>query len=119
MKVSSSIAALPYMSPVSVAMLSRIGIETISQLRSIGAVEVYAKLKQCGEAASLPLLYALEAGASGSTISDISAVRRAELIAVVSGYYALAPIASNPDPGEEIGAGVPPSPGDTGAKNRT
>jgi hypothetical protein len=107
------------MSPVSVAMLSRIGIETVSQLQSIGAVEVYARLKQSGEEASLPLLYALKAGVSGSNITDLSAARRVELVAVFASHHTLVPIESNPVHGENIGQDAPPLPGDSGALART
>ena len=67
-------------------MLGRVGIDSVGQLKAMGTVATYLRLKQAGEAASLPLLYALEAGVSGCRITDISAARRAELVAVVASH---------------------------------
>ncbi len=107
MKVSSSLAAVPVLSEVAVAMLSRIGITSVGDLRAFGAVEAYARLKRSGAAAALPLLYALEAGASGSNITDISATRRAELFAVFAAHHAQVRLAESANPGKTAAEEVP------------
>ena len=78
------------MSPVSVAMLARVGVYTADQLRDLGSLETYAKLKGQGEAVSLPLLWALEAVVSGLPMGDVSPGRRAELLAAVANLTELA-----------------------------
>lgn len=88
MKVSTSVAVLPYMSPVFVAMLGRSGIDSVDQLRAAGAIETYLSLKRNGAAVSLPLLWALEAAVSGSAIADIAPARRGELFAAVASEQA-------------------------------
>lgn len=107
MQASSSLAAVPVLSDVDVAMLSRIGITSVGDLRAFGAVEVYGRLKRSGAAAGLPLLYALEAGARGSNITNISAARRAELFAVFAGHHAQMPLAESANPGETVAEEVP------------
>ncbi|GAC1422403.1 MAG: hypothetical protein NVSMB6_23930 [Burkholderiaceae bacterium] len=101
MKVSTSVAHLPYMSPVFVAMLGRAGIESVDQLRTAGAVETYLSLKRRGAAVSLPLLWALEAAAAGSAIEGISPARRGELFAAVASEQA--EDQSRPPPGAYLG----------------
>lgn len=84
MKVATSVALLPYMCPVFVAMLARAGIDSVDQLRAAGAIATYLSLKRNGAAVSLPLLWALEAAASDSAIADISPTRRGELFGAVA-----------------------------------
>lgn len=46
--------------PGSRAMLAQAGIETVAELRRLGAVRAYARVRDSGAAASLNLLWALE-----------------------------------------------------------
>jgi DNA transformation protein len=57
---SNSIATLPQLGPKSRDMLASAHITTVAQLRKVGAVVAYAKVKQVNAQASLNLLWALE-----------------------------------------------------------
>lgn len=80
MKTPNSIAQLPFISPVTVAMLSRIGIATVDELRMVGVVEVYLNLKRAGGTVSLSLLWAFEAAATGRVPAEVCGARRAQLL---------------------------------------
>lgn len=54
------IAELPNLGPKSEAMLHRAGIKTESQLRALGAVRAFVKVRENGASPSLNLLWALE-----------------------------------------------------------
>lgn len=61
-----SIDAMRNLGPQSRAWLAEIGIETEAELREIGAVEAYLRLKfALGRKVSLVMLYAMEAAVRG------------------------------------------------------
>lgn len=60
-----SIADLPGLGPKSQAMLADAGIRSVAQLKRLGAVRAYAKVKASGAEASLNLLWALEGALTG------------------------------------------------------
>nr|WP_319564904.1 TfoX/Sxy family DNA transformation protein [uncultured Rhodoferax sp.] len=55
-----AVAELPNLGPKSQQMLQATGINTVAQLRKLGAVAAYARVKSITPAASLNLLWALE-----------------------------------------------------------
>ena len=62
---AQSIAELPGLGPKSEAMLAAAGIRSVAQLKRLGAVRAYAKVKASGANASLNLLWALEGALTG------------------------------------------------------
>jgi DNA transformation protein len=60
-----SIADLQGLGPRSLALLAGAGIHTVSQLRRLGSVRAYARVKATGAAASLNLLWAMEGALTG------------------------------------------------------
>lgn len=77
---ANAIAALPNLGPKSAAMLQAAGICQISQLRRLGAVEAYARVKATQSGASLNLLWALEGALSGQPWQVVARVHRASLL---------------------------------------
>ena len=57
---AASLAALPNLGPKSQQMLEKAGIRSLAQLKKLGAVAAYSKVKHSGGSASLNLLWALE-----------------------------------------------------------
>jgi DNA transformation protein len=53
------ISDLPNLGPKSQSMMEAAGIKTVEQLRKLGSVRAYAKVKATGVSASLNLLWAL------------------------------------------------------------
>jgi len=70
--------------PKSAAWLRQVGIRTEDEVRTIGAIEVYFKVKKAGFKASLNLLYALEGAVIGCHWTEVSNERRSELLLEVS-----------------------------------
>ena len=60
-----SIADLQGLGPRSQSMLAGAGIHTVSQLRRLGSVRAYARVKATCAAASLNLLWAMEGALTG------------------------------------------------------
>jgi DNA transformation protein len=60
-----AISELQGLGPKSQAMLAGAGINTVAQLRRLGSVRAYAKVKATGTNASLNLLWALEGALTG------------------------------------------------------
>ena len=75
-------SSLRNLGPKSDAMLAEIGIETVDQLRALGAVEVYSRLKfALGDRVSLNALWAIHAGLQDQHWQRISPEDKARLIA--------------------------------------
>jgi predicted flap endonuclease-1-like 5' DNA nuclease len=77
---SPTIAALPNLGPRSAQMLAAAGITTLGQLRRLGAVEAYARVRQAERGASLNLLYALEGALRDQHWQAVRREQRLELL---------------------------------------
>lgn len=84
-----SLKHLKNLGPVSVQKLMNGGIETEEQLRSLGAVEAYLRVKQSQTGISLNLLYALHGALTDRHWSRIGAEDRAALLLEVDARQAL------------------------------
>ncbi|NJM29555.1 MAG: TfoX/Sxy family protein [Rhizobiales bacterium] len=82
------VSALPNLGPKSALMLAEVGIRTIGELRAIGAVRAYARVKESGRkrGASLNMLWSLAAGLDGRGWQDVSEEEKERL---ASEYRAL------------------------------
>lgn len=65
--------------PKSAAWLRQVGIHEPAQLRELGAVDAFLRIKRAGFRPSLSLLYALEGALCDCHWQEISAARRSEL----------------------------------------
>ena len=70
--------------PKSAAWLRQVGIRTEEEVKAIGSIEVFFKVKKAGFKASLNLLYALEGAVLGCHWTEVSTERRSELLLEVS-----------------------------------
>lgn len=71
---------LPNLGPASQRMLAAAGIESIAQLRRLGSVAAYAKVKRSGARPSLNLLWALEGALSGLPWQQVAREHRTSLL---------------------------------------
>jgi DNA transformation protein len=60
-----NIAGLPNLGPKSQQMLAQADIHTLEQLRGLGAVRAYVRVKRSGACSSLNLLWAMEGALTG------------------------------------------------------
>ena len=74
------IAELPGLGPRSEAMLAGAGIKSVAQLRRLGSVRAYAKVKATGANASLNLLWALEGALTGLPWQVVAREHRLSLL---------------------------------------
>lgn len=77
--------------PKSAAWLRQVGLRTEEDLRAIGALEAFMRVKRAGFKPSLNLLYALEGALLGCHWQDVSAERRSELLVAADAAIALLP----------------------------
>jgi DNA transformation protein len=75
-----NISDLPNFGPKSQLMLAQAGIHTFEQLRELGAVRAYAKVKHCNVRASLNLLWAMEGALSGRRWQEVAKHDRLRLL---------------------------------------
>jgi|GEM_PF-1321025 len=75
-----NIADLPNLGPKSQMMLQQAGIQTIEQLRELGAVRTYLQVKLSGGNASLNLLWALEGALTGQYWRVVAKQERLRLL---------------------------------------
>ena len=75
-----SIAALPGLGPKSQAMLEAAGIDNLIELRKLGAVDAFLRVKKTGAKVSLNLLWGLESALSGEHWQQVARNRRLELL---------------------------------------
>ncbi len=75
-----NIADLPNFGPKSQQMLAQAGIETIGQLKALGAVSAYVQVKRAGVNASLNLLWAIEGVLSNRHWQDVAKHDRLRLL---------------------------------------
>lgn len=66
--------------PKSRKLLGRLGIETVAELREVGAVEAYRRAKELEETVSLNLLWALESALTGKDWREVARDDRERLL---------------------------------------
>lgn len=76
----AEISGLPNLGPKSQQMLAQAGITTLAQLRCLGAVAAYRRVKQAEGNASLNLLWALEGAISDLPWKTVAREHRASLL---------------------------------------
>jgi DNA transformation protein len=77
---ADSIGALSNLGPKSQVLLAAAGITTVDELRRLGSVAAYWRVKRAGCNASLNLLWALEGALSGESWQQVARVHRASLL---------------------------------------
>ncbi len=78
------VTMLRNLGPASAMMLAEVGIHTVGELRAIGAVKAYVRVKAVrSRGASVNLLWSLAAGLDGRGWRDVSAAEKESLIAEV------------------------------------
>jgi hypothetical protein len=83
---SASRFELRNLGPKSVEMLRAAGIGSVAQLRTLGAVAAYVRVKRRSPRASLNLLYALVGALDGQDWVDVRRTRKLELLIAVEDY---------------------------------
>ena len=82
----SALAEFPKLGPKSRLMLASAGLETLEQLREVGAVAAYARAKRTGANVSLNLLWALEGALTGLHWQDVARLHRTSLLLALDDY---------------------------------
>ena len=77
--------------PKSSAWLRQVGLRTEEDLRAIGALEAFMRVKRAGFKPSLNLLYALEGALLGCHWQDVPSERRSELLVAADAAIAQLP----------------------------
>ncbi|MEQ1512857.1 MAG: TfoX/Sxy family protein [Lysobacteraceae bacterium] len=77
--------------PKSAAWLRQVGLRTEDELRAIGALEAFMRVKRAGFKPSLNLLYALEGALLDCHWQDVPSERRSELLIAADAAIALLP----------------------------
>ena len=77
--------------PKSMAWLRQTGVRTLDDLKSVGALSAFVRVKRAGFRPSLNLLYALEGAILDCHWQEIPDARRAQLIADAEVQVALLP----------------------------
>jgi len=75
-----AIESLPNFGPQSAAMLASAGIERVEQLRELGSVAAFVKVKAVVPSASLNLLWAIEGALTGLSWQQVAHEHRASLL---------------------------------------
>lgn len=78
--MAESIASLPNLGPKSQEMLAVAGITRIAQLRELGSVGAYVRVKAKVPSASLNLLWALEGALTGLPWQQVAKEHRTSLL---------------------------------------
>jgi hypothetical protein len=87
----STAAKLRNIGPKSMAWLRQTGVRTLEDLRSVGSLAAYVRVKRAGFRPSLNLLYALEGAILDCHWQEIPDARRSELVAQAEAEVALLP----------------------------
>jgi len=78
------VTMLRNLGPKSAMMLAEVGIHTIGELRSIGAVKAYVRVRAVrSRGASVNLLWSMAAGLDGRGWQEVSAEEKASLVTEV------------------------------------
>lgn len=86
MSAANPIAELANLGAKSQAMLAAAGITSLAQLRRLGSVAAYARVKRTGANASLNLLWALEGALTGTRWQAIAKTHRTRLLLMLEEY---------------------------------
>jgi len=78
--MNPDLATLPNLGPRSVAMLNAAAIHSASDLRTLGALEAFIRVRRSGAKASLNLLWALVGALEDQPWQLIARTRRMELL---------------------------------------
>jgi DNA transformation protein len=78
--MNDALEDLPNLGPKSIAMLGRAGIDSLSELRRLGAVAAFSKVKGSGANASLNLLWSLEGALTGLAWQVVAKEHRTSLL---------------------------------------
>jgi DNA transformation protein len=89
----TDIAKLPNLGPKSKEMLAAAQIQTVAQLRKLGAIAAYARVKQRNGKASLNLLWALEGALTGLPWQVVAREHRTSLLWGLEQYQTNSPAA--------------------------
>jgi len=81
-----AIQSLPNLGPKSAEMLASAGIERIEQLRQLGSVAAFAKVKAVAPSASLNLLWAIDGALAGLPWQQVAHEHRASLLLSLEDY---------------------------------
>lgn len=87
---ATDLSAMRNLGPKSQAVLAKAGIKTVAQLRKLGAVQAYARVKAKDPRASLNLLWALEGALSGRDWKSVAETDRASLLMALEDVQRLA-----------------------------
>lgn len=87
--MANDFSRLPNLGPKSQAMLLAAGISTMDELRRLGAVAAYARVKAGGGNTSLNLLWALEGALSGLPWQVVAKEHRTSLLLALDSYEQL------------------------------
>jgi len=101
--------------PKSAAWLRQVGIRSEDDLRAIGSVAAFMKVKRAGFRPSLNLLYALEGALIDCHWQQLPAGRRSELLLEVDAIDASVPLPKGRAAGPVIDCDVPRSEDDDAA----
>jgi DNA transformation protein len=78
------VTMLSNLGPASAVMLAEVGIHTIGELRAIGAVKAYVRVRAVRtRGASVNLLWSMAAGLDGRSWQEVSAEEKESLLAEV------------------------------------
>lgn len=81
---SGPVSGLRNLGPASALMLAEVGIRTVGELRAIGAVKAYVRVKAVrSRGASVNLLWSMAAGLDGRGWQEVSAAEKESLLAEV------------------------------------
>ena len=78
--MSTNLSDLPNFGLKSQQMLAQAGIHTVEQLRELGAVRAYVRVKRSGACSSLNLLWAMEGALSGRHWLEVAKNDRLSLL---------------------------------------
>lgn len=78
--MQDSLSSLPNLGPKSQAMLAAVGITSLAQLRRLGAVAAYSRVRRSSAKASLNLLWALEGALTGLPWQQVAREHRTSLL---------------------------------------
>ncbi|MCZ8116381.1 TfoX/Sxy family protein [Silanimonas sp.] len=84
-------AKLRNIGPKSAAQLRQVGVRTLDDLRALGSLEAFVKLKRAGFKPSLNLLYSLEGALLDCHWQQVPEARRSELILAADAASATLP----------------------------
>lgn len=90
MDADNSLVALPGLGPKSQTMLANAGITTLAELRELGAVQAYLRVRASNSQASLNLLWALEGALSNQPWQQVAREQRSSLLLALDAAQHLA-----------------------------